>query len=140
MRTVLLLALLGLAAPTATPASAQIDLRVRADPMGDDARYLNGEYALVSNETNTPLEVSGWRLCNGIYACFVLPPETVIRPGGDLRIHSGSGRDTPQAIYMGRDRPMWADWADYATLRDPTGELRASCYWDRGRGLDCSPP
>jgi hypothetical protein len=140
MPTVLLVVLLASGALAPPHASAQIDLRIRADPMGDDVRYLNGEYALVTNETTTPLDVSGWRLCNGIYACFVFPAETVIGAGDDLRIHSGSGRDTPRAIYMGRDRPMWANWADYATLRDPDGGLRASCYWDRGRGIDCSPP
>lgn len=140
MPTVLLTVVLTLSVLAPTPASAQVDLRVRADPPGDDARYFAGEYALVTNETSTPLEVSGWRLCNGVYACFVLPPETVIGPGADLRIHSGSGRDTPHDIYMERDGPMWADWADYATLRDRSGELRASCYWDKGRGIGCSPP
>jgi hypothetical protein len=140
MRTVLLLVLLGLSALAPAPGSAQIDLRVRADPPGDDEQYFAGEYALVSNETTTPLDVSGWRLCNGVYACFVFPAGTVIAPGSDLRIHSGSGRSALGDLYMGRDRPMWADWADYATLRDRTGELRASCYWDKGRGIDCSPP
>lgn len=135
-----LLALLTSAALAATPAVAQIDLRVRADPPGDDARYFAGEYALVSNETTMPLDLSGWRLCNAVYACFVFPAGTSIGPGSDLRVHSGSGRSAGGDVYMGREGPLWADWADYATLRDPSGKLRASCYWDKGRGIDCSPP
>lgn len=134
------LGLVGLGALVPAAASAQIDLRVRADPAGRDEQNLNGEYVLISNDGTTPLDLSGWRICDAVVTCFHFPPDTLIGPGGDLRVHTGSGRNTLLVLYMGRDRPVWANWADIATLSDDDGVVRARCVYDRGRGLDCSPP
>lgn len=134
----LLLVLAGYAPPRAI--SAQIEIQVQADAPGRDERNLNGEYVLISNDGTTPADLSGWRICNAVLDCFVLPEGATIGPGGDLRAYSGSGRNTPRQVYMGRTLPLWADWADVATLTDRAGEIRARCIWDRGRGLDCSPP
>ncbi|MDX1495874.1 MAG: lamin tail domain-containing protein [Longimicrobiales bacterium] len=121
-----------------TSLSAQVDLRVRADAPGRDESNLNGEWVMVSNNGTVPLDVSRWRLCNALAACYTLPDSTAIAPGGDLRIRTGAGRDNLRELHMGRGRPMWQNWADVATLRDPTGEIRARCMWDRGRGVDCT--
>lgn len=125
-------------APSAT--AAQVELSIRADPPGHDVQNLNGEYALVTNQRTTPLDLSGWRLCDAVVNCFVFPGETIIGPGARLRIHTGSGRDTRVALYMGRTRPIWDNWADLATLSDMEGAIVARCSYDRGRGRDCSPP
>jgi len=114
--------------------SAQIDLRVRADAPGTDERNLNGEYVLLSNDGTMPVDLSGWSLCDAVAHCFVFPEGVSIGPGGDLRVHTGSGRDTLTAIYMSRERPLWANWADIATLRDRSGQIRARCSWDRSAG------
>lgn len=140
MITVLRLTLLGLATLGPTATSAQMELRIRADAPGRDDLNLNGEYALVSNHGTTPLDLSGWRLCDAVLHCFVFPDGASIGPGGDLRVHTGSGRDNLRALYMGRDHPMWANWADVATLTDRVGEVRARCSWNRAQGRDCSPP
>jgi len=129
---------LGLLAPAA--ATAQVELRVLADPPGHDDLDLNGEYVLVSNEETTPLNLSRWRLCNAVYHCYVFPEGATLGPGGALRVRTGTGRDSLETLYMRRDRPLWANWADVATLTDETGAVRARCMWDRGRGIDCSPP
>lgn len=121
-------------------AAAQIEIQVQADAPGRDDRNLNGEYVLVSNEGNTPVDISGWRLCNAVLDCFVFPEGATIGPGGDLRAFTGSGRDAPLRVYMRRTLPLWADWSDIATLTDRAGDVRARCVWDRGRGIDCSPP
>lgn len=128
---------LGVLAPAS---SAQIEIRVLADPAGRDERNLNGEYAIVYNRATTPLDVSGWWLCNAVASCFVFPEDSWVGSGGGLRVHTGQGPDTAREVHMGRDRPVWANWADMATLSDRTGEVRARCVWDRGRGMDCSPP
>jgi hypothetical protein len=129
-----------LAALVPAMVTAQIEIRVQADPPGDDERNLNGEYVLVSNDRTTPLDLSGWRLCNAVAHCYVFPDSARIGPRGDLRVHTGSGTNTLQALYMGRDRPLWANWADVATLTDRAGAVQARCLWDRGRRIDCSPP
>lgn len=121
-----------------TTAAAQVDLRVRADAPGRDESNLNGEYVMMSNNGTVPLDVSRWRVCNALLACFTLPDSTSISPGGDLWIRTGSGLDSLREIYMGRERPMWENWADVATVRDRAGEIRARCMWDRGRGVDCT--
>jgi hypothetical protein len=42
----------------------------------------------------------------------LLPDDTWIGSGGgELRVHTGAGRDTPLEVYMGRDRPVWAELA-----------------------------
>lgn len=140
MLNTLRLTILGLAALAPATASAQVELRVHADALGRDERNLNGEYVVVSNEGTTPVDLSGWWLCSAVADCFVFPEGTRIGSRGDLRVHTGHGRDTAREVYMGHDRPVWANWADMATLTDRTGAVRARCLWDRGRGIDCSPP
>lgn len=135
---VVLVAFVGSALPRAI--SAQIEIQVQSDAPGRDERNLNGEYVLISNDGTVPVDVSGWRLCNAVLDCFSLPEGATIGPGSDLRAFSGSGGNGPRRVYMGRSLPLWADWSDIATLTDRTGEVRARCVWDRGRGLDCSPP
>jgi len=139
-QTLLTLALLWLTAFDPSAATAQVELGIRADPPGHDVENLNGEYALVTNRRTTPLDLSGWRLCDAVVNCFVFPEKTIIGPGARLRVHTGSGHDTPTAVYMGRTRPIWSNWADLATLRDTEGAIMARCSYDRGRGRDCSPP
>lgn len=140
MLNTLRLTILGLAALAPATASAQVEVRVLADPAGRDERNLNGEYVVVSNEGTTPVDLSGWWLCSAVADCFVFPEGTRIGSRGDLRVHTGHGRNTLREVYMGRGRPVWANWADMATLSDRAGEVRARCLWDRGRGIDCSPP
>lgn len=131
------LTLLAFGAILPSTASAQIGLQVRPDAPGTDERNLNGEWVIVSNEGVAPLELDGWTLCNAVAACFVFPGGVSIVPGGELKVHTGSGRNTLRAVYMGFERPIWANWADLAQLADTDGEVRARCMWDRGRGVDC---
>lgn len=117
--------------------SAQISLRVIADPPGPDAENLNGEVVTITNRLTVPLDLSGWTLCDAVAACFEFADETSVGPSASIRVRTGTGRDTVLDVYMGRNAPMWDNWADIATLRDPRGSIRSRCVWDRGRGLDC---
>lgn len=132
---VLVTAVLSGLAPTSS--SAQITLRVVADPPGPDDENLNGEVVTVTNRLTVPLDLAGWTLCDAVGGCFEFGERASLSPGGRIRVHTGGGVDTLLDVFMGRSEPLWDNWADIATLRDREGVIRSRCVWDRGRGLDC---
>jgi endonuclease YncB( thermonuclease family) len=83
---------------------------VVSDPIGDDA---NNEYVVVLNDSDAPLDVSGWTVRDSSLTTLTLPAGTVIGPRDHIRILTGSGvqgTPTPRDFHFGGPAQMFANW------------------------------
>lgn len=107
----------------ATPGDARLQLWVHADAPGNDHRNPNGEYAVIRNLESDARSIGGWSLCDGANHCFRFPAGAVLEAGGQLVVHTGSGRADGDRYYMGRRQAVWNNNGDTATLYDDTGTV-----------------
>ncbi len=102
----------GLWSPGYCGASSPAAVRtwVVSDPIGDDA---NNEHVVVRNDSDVPLDVSGWTVRDSSLTTFTLPGGTVIGPRDHIRIFTGSGAPgtpTPRDFHFGGPTQMFANW------------------------------
>ncbi len=109
------------AAGSASAVGRWLRLSVHADAPGNDNRNPNGEYAVLDNRQASDLAIGGWMLCDAANHCFRFPPGAVLRAGGRVVVHTGSGRSDGERYYMGRGRAVWNNDGDTATLTDEAG-------------------
>lgn len=107
-----------------TPADVQLRIQeIAYDAPGADDQNPNGEWVALINEGSQVIDLAGFTLkdeANHIYTF----PAVGLEPGRTLRIYSGEGRDSGDALYWGlRDDAVWNNSGDTAYLRDPRGKL-----------------
>ena len=93
-----------------TSAPASVRTWVVSDPIGDDA---NNEYVVVLNDSDGPLDVSGWTVRDSSLTTLTLPAGTVIGPRDHIRVLTGSvslGVPTPRDFRFGGPTQMFANW------------------------------
>jgi endonuclease YncB( thermonuclease family) len=93
---------------TSTPATVR--MWVVSDPIGDDA---NNEHVVVRNDSDVPLDVSGWTIRDSSLTTYTLPGGTVLGPRDHIRVFTGSGAPgTPTArdFHFGGPSQMFANW------------------------------
>ncbi len=113
----------GPAGVPAAPRVARLRLRVHADAPGNDHGNPNGEYAVIRSVESEDRPIGGWSLCDRANQCFRFPAGAVLRAGGQLVVHTGSGRADGSRYYMGRRQAVWNNNGDTATLYDETGAV-----------------
>ncbi|AAG20977.1 competence-like protein (plasmid) [Halobacterium salinarum NRC-1] len=107
---------------TSTSTAGRLDLvEIHADAAGDDAENLNGEYITVEHTGASSLDLSGWTLADAAGHSYTIPEGTVLEPGDQLTIYTGSGTDTATELYWGQSSPVWNNGGDTISLRDATG-------------------
>lgn len=89
---------------------------VRADPPGDDAQHLNGEWVTLTNTGKVGVHLHTWRVSNGTRSHAL--PYYNLGAGAKVRVHSGSGGTNPGDIHLGLSRPLWANSGGSALLYD----------------------
>ena len=91
---------------------------VEYDPAGSD---LQGEYVLLRNETDAPVDLAGWKLQDmGSKHSFTFPAFT-LAPGAEVRLWSGSGAVDAANLYWGNRGAVWNNVGDTAVLVDAEG-------------------
>jgi beta-lactamase superfamily II metal-dependent hydrolase len=110
---------------TADAAPAPLTLWVFPDAPGDDTENLNGEYAVVKNNTAGAVDIGGWGVCDARDVCYQFPEGAAVGAGDSVVVYSGSGRDGSRSFYMGRRHPVWGNSGDFARLRDDIWEVVA---------------
>ncbi|MCD2201602.1 lamin tail domain-containing protein [Halobacterium sp. KA-4] len=107
---------------TSTSTDDRLDLvEIHANAANDDAENLNGEYVTLEHTGASSLDLSGWTLADAAGHSYTIPEGTVLEPGDQLTIYTGSGTDTTTALYWGQSSPVWNNGGDTVILRDATG-------------------
>ena len=129
---------LGLAAVvvTASPSYAASKFqitKVRFDSAGPDTPVtnakLNDEYVVITNTDTVTHVIGGWRLRDRANHVYVFPSGASIGPKRSVRIHTGSGKNTPFDRYQGRGYYVWNNDTDTAYLRDANNRGGDTCSW-----------
>ncbi len=127
-----------------------VSVQVQWDAPGNDAANINGEFVELTNTGTVPLPLGGWWVRDNAYRGYkargyVFAAGVTVAPGGSVRVHPGSGRDTSEDFYWGLTESVFENvsgaprsMGDGAWLFDPQGDLRAwqmyPCVWA------CPPP
>ncbi len=108
-----------------TTISASSGIKISAvqfDAPGNERENLNGEWVEVSNSgANT--DMSGWTLQDEQKHTYNFPSGFEMKTGTSIKIHTGSGTDTPLDLYWNSSRAIWNNGGDTATLKDQNGEI-----------------
>ena len=127
---------LTLVVATATPAAAASKFqitKVRFDSAGSDTPVtnakLNDEYVVITNTDTATHVIGGWRLRDAQNHVYVFPTGASIGPKRSVKVHTGSGKNTPFDRYQARGYYIWNNTSDTAYLRDANNKGGDTCSW-----------
>jgi len=99
-------------------------LTISANPAGRDEDNLNGEYVVLVNTGDTPLEMGGFVLRDGSSTNrYTFPADFSAEPAVPFAVAVGCGTDTTQTLYWCSDGPVWNNAGDEIFLADQRGNL-----------------
>jgi hypothetical protein len=81
------------------------------------------EFLVFLNDGEDPLDVSGWTVENDAGQSYQFPDPTVVEPGGQLTLYSGSGTDDENHRYWGADDPVWGNERNTVTVMTQDGDV-----------------
>lgn len=113
---------IGLWAPDACDAHGPIPLirvvDLSFDPPGPDEEDLAGERVVLANESDTPVDVAGWRIRDeSSLHRFTFPPGTVLAPGETVTVTSADPGWVPG------HSPVWNNGGDVVLVIDSFGRV-----------------
>jgi hypothetical protein len=101
------------------------------DPPGDDTgsnSSLNGEWVTVTNTAATRASLTDWTLKDAAGHLFVFP--TIhLKAHADVRVHTGSGRNTNANLFWGSTQYIWNNTGDTAILLASNGAQADRCSY-----------
>jgi len=103
--------------------SAESALRIAAvhpNPPGDDTAALADEYVVVENTGKKSVDLSDWYLIDGDGKTYFFFDGRTLRPGEELVVHVGEGRNRDGHVYWGASAPVLDN--DHETLKLVDGE------------------
>jgi len=102
-----------------------IEVWVYPDALGYDQFNLNGEYAVIKNNSGAEIDIGAWRLCNAERRCFTFPINALITASDSAIVYSGVGHETAGRFFMRQTQPVWDDNTGRAILSDRDGRVVA---------------
>ena len=96
---------------------------VQADAPGDDNQNLNGEWVVVANTGDRPVDLTGWGLRDESASHrYAFPDGFDLPAGGQVRVHTGCGADTATDLHWcEQGSAVWNNTRDTAFLVDSRG-------------------
>lgn len=94
---------------------------INYDAAGNDNENRNDEYVTFQNTGTDPLDISGWIVADDGGHAYTFPDETVVDPGAEVTLRTGSGTDTETTYYWGETGAIWNNDGDVVTVRNATG-------------------
>jgi len=94
---------------------------------GNDFQNPNGEYVIIKNFGQVPVNLEGWMLKDKAGHTFAFPAIT-LDPSKSVYVYSGSGINTKTKLYWGNGA-IWNNDGDIAYLYDSNGNLIDSYNW-----------
>ena len=120
----------GMWAPTACASTFRAALaivEIEANPPGPDENDLNGEWVLISNTGDAPIDLTGWTLRDASSVNrFSFPTNTILDAGSDLYVFTGCGDESVDTRYWCANGPVWGNSGDSAFLLDTDGRMAAT--------------
>lgn len=89
---------------------------------GDDWHNLNGEWVTISNLGSNDAYMQGFKLMDEANHSYTFPI-FALRKNSFVKLYSGSGTDTIEALYWNSKVPIWNDNGDTAFLYGADGKL-----------------
>lgn len=104
---------------------------VQYNAPGNDNENLTEEWVEVVNGGNATVDLAGWTLSDEAGHTYAFPDgnASTLAPDASLKVRTGSGNDTATDLYWGRDRAVWNNGGDTATLRDAAGNRVDAASW-----------
>ena len=96
-------------------------VEINYDAPGNDNENLNEESVTFRNDGSDPLDISGWTVADDGGHSYTFPDGTVVDPGAEVVLRTGSGTDTGTTYYWGRSGAVWNNDGDVVTVRNATG-------------------
>ncbi|WP_049937104.1 lamin tail domain-containing protein [Haloplanus natans] len=93
---------------------------VHPNPPGDDATALAEEYLVLKNAGDRTVDLSNWYLVDGDGKMYFFFDGRTLRPGEELVVHVGGGRNTDRHVYWGSSSPILDN--DHETLKLVDGD------------------
>ena len=121
----------GLWGPTACgpdEASQLAITEISADPPGQDAQDLNGEYIDLTNRGDSAVSLGGWVVRDESASHrFTIPDGFVLDPGATVRLHTGCGTPSDRALYWCmQTSTVWNNDSDTVFVQDTSGNIVVS--------------
>ncbi len=82
---------------------------------------LNEEWVEIENQGTTIQEMTGWTLADEANHEYQFPEGFALAPHAMVKVHTGSGEDTTDSLFMNSSRSIWNNDGDVATLLDASG-------------------
>lgn len=95
---------------------------VEPAPEGDDLVEGAGEYVLIANNADIRVDMGGWYVEDRAGNRLNLGIGRQIDVGEELRVHSGCGESTDEAVFACVESEVLDDDGDVLTLRDAAGD------------------
>jgi micrococcal nuclease len=122
----------GLWGPILTPASpgeVVIDPDCsQVDAPGDDHLNLNEEYVCFTNQSDHPVDMTGWSVNKRPNTWYTFS-EFILSPAASVRLHTGKEMDTATDLYWGNGRAIWRNIHDTVYLYDADSKLIDEYSW-----------
>jgi endonuclease YncB( thermonuclease family) len=104
-------------------ASVKVRLaHIQARPGSGQPSSSTGEFVVLENYGDQPLDLTGWTLSDEGHHRYLFP-RFVLAPKAKVTIHSGLGRNTDTDLFWGSRSPIWNNNGDTVFLRDDKGRL-----------------
>lgn len=111
--------------------SAKITMRVHYDGDGDESQNPNTERVELHNTGTTTVDLRGWVIRTGAPDSFTIPSGVLLKPGSQVWLRVGKGRNTSTILYWGYSTTRFPNLTSTNTigsaayLFDPDGDIRA---------------
>lgn len=67
---------------------------------------ITDERLVIQNDATKESVLTGWYLSDNKGLVYTFP-HLMLSPGASVQVHTGSGKDSPTALYWGRSTPAW---------------------------------
>lgn len=117
--------------PLPSPSLPKVEItKVNASPKGPDVA---GEYVVIRNNETVVHDLAGWVLVDNENHRYVFPN---FKLGGraNVEVWTGSGTNTAERLYMGREKAVWTNTGDMARLLDASGNEVSRLQVPKGSG------